>query len=55
MIQTYDDLEYEDLKHLAGEYNNYIQEFDYASSGEPVSIYEFYDYEYQEILKDNDE
>ena len=29
--------------------NNYIQDFDYVNSGTPVSIYEFFEYEYQEI------
>lgn len=51
-IPDYEDLDYEDIKHLAEEYSNYVQEFDY-SSGEPVSIYEFYTYEYQELLNND--
>ena len=51
-IQPYSELDFEDIHQLAAEYSNYIQEFDYECSGQPVSIYEFYEYEYQEILKD---
>lgn len=49
-MKKYEDLEYDDLFHLAGEYSNYVTEFDYENSGTPVSIYEFYEYEYQEII-----
>ena len=51
----YEDLELGDLFHLAGEYSNYVQEFDYEKSGTPVSIYEFYECEYQEIVGENNE
>jgi len=50
----YEDLEYEDLLHLAGEYSNYIMEFDCEQSGHPVCIYEFYKNEYQEIINEFD-
>lgn len=46
----YEELNFESLKHLAEEYSNYIMEFDYENSGTPVSIYEFYEYDYQEII-----
>ena len=49
-MEKYEDLRLDDLFHLAGEYNNYIQDFDYENSGTPVSIYEFYELEYQEII-----
>jgi hypothetical protein len=42
-------MSHDDLIHLIGSYNNYIQDFDYVNSGTPVSIYEFFEYEYQEI------
>ena len=44
-------MNYDELLHLIEAYNDYIQEFDYISSGTPVSIYEFFEYEYQEILE----
>jgi len=50
---NYEDLEYEDLLHLTSEYSNYIMEFDCKESGHPVCVSEFYEYEYQEILKEN--
>lgn len=53
MNKKYEDLELEEIFHLAGEYNNYIQDFDYEESGTPVSIYEFYEWEYQEITKED--
>ena len=51
-IQPYSELDWDDIHQLAGEYNNYIMEFDYIDSGTPVSIYEFYECEYQEIITD---
>ena len=51
-IQPYSELDFEDIHKLAGNYSNYIQEFDYTCSEQPVSIYEFYECEYQEILGD---
>lgn len=51
----YEDLDYEDLRHLISEYNAYVQEFDYENSGTPVSVYEFYDYEYQDIINNEEE
>ena len=46
-------MSHDDLFHLICSYNNYIQEFDYIGSGTPVAIYEFFEYEYQEILKED--
>ena len=43
-------LNIDEIFHLAGEYSNYIQEFDYENSRTPVSIYEFYEFKYQDIL-----
>ena len=54
-MKKYDNLDYEDIKHVAGEYSNYVIEFDYENSGQPVCIFEFYEWEYQEILKGVDE
>lgn len=54
-MTKYEDLKLDDLFHLAGEYNNYIQDFDYENSGTPVSIYEFYECEYQEIRGEDNE
>lgn len=51
-IKQYSKLDLDEIFHLAGEYSNYTQEFDYENSGTPVSIFEFYGYEYQEILKE---
>ena len=42
-------MNHDDLIHLISSYSNYVQDFDYVNSGTPVSIYEFYEYEYQEI------
>lgn len=53
------DLEYEDLVRLADEYNYYVQCFpdeNYVDEGEyPVSIHEFYENEYQEIINCEEE
>lgn len=53
-MEKYEDLELDDLFNLAVEYNNYIQDFDYEKSGTPVSVYEFYECEYQEIIAEDD-
>jgi len=47
-----DEMSKEDLKNFIKSYNIYIQDFDYIDSGEPVSIYEFYDSEYQDMKSD---
>ena len=49
-MKKYNDLSHKELLDLIEKYNTYIQEFDYANSGTPVSIYEFYEFEYQEII-----
>ena len=51
-MKEYEELNIDELFHLAGEYSNYIMEFDYENSGTPVCIYEFYECEYQEYLKE---
>lgn len=51
----YDMLDREDLLYLMGCYNNYIIDFyeEHDSGCIPVSIYEFYENEFQEI-KENE-
>ena len=51
MQKEYEDLDIDELRHLAGSYSNYIQEFDYVYSGTPVSIYEFYETDYLYYLE----
>ena len=51
-MQPYYDLDWEEIHDVARNYSNYIMDFDYEDSGTPVSIYEFYEYEYQEILRE---
>ena len=53
MEKEYEDLDLDELRHLAGSYSNYIQEFDYHNSGTPVSIYEFYEIDYQYYLEED--
>ena len=50
-----EDLDREDLLFLIGCYNNYVVEFydEHEEGMYPVSVYEFYDNEFQEILKEN--
>ena len=50
----FNDLNYDELEHLIGSYSNYIIEFydEHSSAEYPVSVYEFFDYEYKEILKE---
>ena len=49
-----EDLDREDLLFLIGCYNNYIVEFydEHEEGMYPVSIYEFFDNEFQEILRE---
>lgn len=51
-MTKYEDLDWEDIHKVAGEYSNYIMEFDCTDGSHPVCIYEFYENEYQELLKD---
>lgn len=55
-MKDYEDLDYDDLYHLIGEYSNYVTEFfEEHGCGEcQVCIWEFYENEYQEILRRND-
>lgn len=50
-----EDLDREDLLFLIGCYNNYVVEFydEHKEGMYPVSVYEFFDNEFQEILKGN--
>lgn len=50
-----EDLDREDLLFLIGCYNNYIIEFydEHEEGMTPVCVYEFFDNEFQEILKEN--
>lgn len=50
-----EDLDREDLLFLIGCYNNYVVEFydEHEEGMYPVSVYEFFDNEFQEILKEN--
>ena len=57
-MRDYEDLDYDDLFHLIGEYSNYVTEFfnkHEEGSEYQVSIYEFYENEYQDILRKNNE
>lgn len=57
-MTKYEDLDYEDIHRLAGEYSNYIMEFNeenrWKTGSQPVSIYEFYEHEYQEIIAEEE-
>lgn len=51
------DLEYEDLVRLAEEYSYYVMCFPedhYVDTEYPVSIHEFYENEFQEIIGEHD-
>lgn len=50
-----EDLDREDLLFLIGCYNNYVVEFydEHEEGIYPVSVYEFFDNEFQEILREN--
>lgn len=50
-----EDLDREDLLFLIDCYNNYVVEFydEHEEGMYPVSIYEFFDNEFQEILREN--
>ncbi len=50
-----EDLDREDLLFLIGCYNNYVVEFydEHEEGMYPVSVYEFFDNEFQEILREN--
>lgn len=52
-----EDLDREDLLFLIGCYNNYVVEFydEHEEGMYPVSVYEFYENEFQEILKESEE
>ena len=53
MNMKLENLSHNGLLQFIETYNNDIQELDYVDSGTPVSVYEFFEYEYQEILEQN--
>ena len=50
-IKLYYDLNIDELFNLSGEYSNYVQEYSYCED-KPVSIYEFYEVQYKQYLKE---
>ena len=50
-IKSYEELDIDELFHLSREYSNYVQECSYCED-KPVSIYEFYEVQYQKYLKE---
>lgn len=52
MPTPYEDLNIDQLFHLAGSYSNYIVDFDYENARQPVSIYEFYQCDYWQLIED---
>ena len=52
-MKALDDLNNAELLLLLTEYSNYVMEFygAHSSAEYPVCVYEFYDNEYQEIIK----
>lgn len=50
-IKSYGELDIDELFHLSGYYSNYVQECSYCED-KPVSIYEFYQVQYQQYLKE---
>lgn len=50
-IKLYDDLNIDELFNLSGEYSNYVQECS-CREDKPVSIYEFYEVQYKQYLKE---
>ena len=56
MDKEIEDLEYEDLLHFIFEYNYYVGTFmeEHDAGSYPVDMREFYESEYQEIIKENE-
>lgn len=56
-MNNLEDLDREDLLFFIGCYNNYIIDFfdEYEEGMQPVSAYEFFDTEFQGILKEMEE
>lgn len=54
MPTPYEDLNIDQLFHLSGSYSNYIVEFDYENAGQPVSIFEFYQCDYWQLIEDEE-
>lgn len=52
-----EDLDREDLLFLIGCYNNYVVDFfeEHEEGMYPVSVYEFYENEFQDIIKEETE
>lgn len=51
--KSYHDLSHKEIYQVANLYSEYIMDFDYDESGQPVSIYEFYDNEYQQLKEED--
>lgn len=53
-MNSLEDLDREDLLFFIGCYNNYVVEFydEHEEGMQPVSAYEFFDNEFQEILRE---
>jgi len=51
-FDSIESLDRDDLLFFMGTYNNYIVDFDYKNSGQPVCVYEFFENEFQEILEE---
>ena len=49
-MEVFDNLSKPQLKKFIQTYNMYIQEFDFENEMKPLSIYDFYDREYQDYL-----
>ena len=56
-MNNLEDLDREDLLFFIGCYNNYIIDFfdEHEDSMQPVGVYEFFDNEFQEILKEQED
>ena len=56
-MESIEDLDREDLLFFIGCYDNYVVEFydDHEQCMQPVSAYEFFDNEFQEILENQGE
>lgn len=55
-MNSLEELDREDLLYFIGCYNNYIVEFydTHEESMQPVCAYEFFDNEFQELLKESE-
>lgn len=56
-MSNIEDLDREDLLFLIGCYNNYVVDFfeEHEEGMQPVSVYEFFENEFQDIIKEETE